>query len=116
MSAGRVEVGGAGEHASQLGHPVRVCNSADFRGCVSTRDDDLAISPGGHLGEMGDDNHLRVSGKGGQARADSLRRFSTHPGINLVEYECRRNRWRCLGKDELDGEHDAGQFSARGGC
>ena len=53
-------------------------------------DDQMVITKGGDLGQVGDHQHLVLPAQGGQGLADGHGRLAADPGVDLVEDQRRR--------------------------
>ena len=112
MAARRLRVRIPTHHAGQLGLALRACHLADAGRAISLFDDQVLVAEGCDLSQVGDDDDLARCGKTLQTRTNLRCGLPADTSVNLVEDKRRRG----LGapQHQLQGEHDAREFTA--GC
>src|SRR5918994_4511433 len=109
-------VDAAGEHPGELPPALLALDPADA--CDRTpagllfRHDDVGGGFGRYLGEVGYRQNLVALAEFAQLRPDCRGSLAAYSGVHLVEDVGRPGLDALLG--EADGEHDPGQFPARG--
>ena len=87
----------AAEHPGQLGDAVVALDgvhpAAGDVPVVGALDDEVPVGVRRHLGQVGDDDDLRVPGEGGQPRPDVEGGATADAGVDLVEDERRGRPW-----------------------
>jgi hypothetical protein len=118
--AGVIEAGGAfgvaAEHASELPDPVMTVQALE-RGSAGTAavildDEEVVVSAGSDLWEVGDGENLVVLGHVLELGPDPNGNPSTDARVDLIEDE--GGHGIDASQDGLEGEHDAGELAAGG--